>query len=200
MKLSLFHYFALLACAFAVLCVQVDARTDKNKCLAKGDLKVFCDDTDVQFEKMLDSVFSNAIQKQNGGRRGTTAELRRQSHAKMGIFSDIKDYFVTYWESLKLIFTGNFGEGIFKQLKNAGSWCEKDNWIVKAVKLAINSLSGGALSGICDCLYPIIKSYDNFDKLVGDLDYNHLVGMMDKCPKNMKDQLFGALKKASGKN
>ncbi|KAF9163509.1 hypothetical protein BGX20_001297 [Mortierella sp. AD010] len=200
MKLSLFHYLALFACAFAVLCVQADARTNRNKCLAKGDLAVFCGDTDVKFEKMLDSAFSNAIQRRNGGRRGTTAEQRRQNASSMGIFTDVKDYFVTYWENLKLIFNGNFGEGIFRQLKNAGSWCEKDNWIVKAVKLAINSLSGGALSGICDCLYPVIKSYDNFDKLVADLDYKHIVKMMDKCPKNMRDQVVGALKKGSDKH
>ncbi len=102
---------------------------------------------------------------------------------------------MNYWHNLKLIFSGKFGEGIFNQLKNSGSWCEKDNWIVKAVKAAINAMSGGALTGICDCLYPIIKKYPTYQDLFHDVSGKGFSKVLEQCPANFKDQIKEAIKK-----
>ncbi|KAF9954842.1 hypothetical protein BGZ72_004242 [Mortierella alpina] len=128
---------------------------------------------------------------------GSTAERRRQGLARRAsIFTEIKDYFVNYWNNLKLILSGNFSEGIFNQLKNSGSWCEKDNWIVKAVKAGINKLSGGALNEICGCLYPMVKNNDNFQGLVSNvIGGKGTSDTLQGCSASLKNRIKGAIKK-----
>jgi hypothetical protein len=216
MKFSLFNSFAVLVCAFTVVgCTQVEAKKDSigrprqahGQCIADPGMEMFCDPSQKQMKqlnKIFDDVYAKIPSKtlnahQNAGMTG--AERRRMNAIALaktqGLFTDIKDYFVTYWSSLKLIFQGQFGEGIFKQLKNAGSWCEKDNWIVKAIKAGINVLSGGALSSICDCVYPLIKSYDNYHQLVADVEARGLVEILGKCTDGLRKLIKDALKSFS---
>ncbi|KAG0227118.1 hypothetical protein B0O80DRAFT_465341 [Mortierella sp. GBAus27b] len=210
MKFSFFNSFAVVACAVAVLCSPVHAKKDtvaQVPCVADPGLEMFCDPSSHnQLDAMFQSVFDkipqrvlNSIDHRNN-RGMTSAERRRQNAVALarqqGIFSDIKSYFVTYWHNLKLIFQGNFSEGIFNQLKNAGSWCEKDSWIVKAIKAGINAISGGALNNICDCVYPMVKNYRNFHELVADLEAHGLTQILGKCTNNLRKQIKGALKKS----
>ncbi|KAG0202779.1 hypothetical protein BGX28_004789 [Mortierella sp. GBA30] len=196
MKFSLFHIFTLLACVLAVLCVRADAK--KSSVVCDPSLKLFCDKSTAQLDLMLEQVFETIPFEEPGKQMGTTASRRRQVQGlarRSSIFVEIKEYFTNYWHNLKLIFSGHFGEGIFNQLKNSGSWCEKDNWIVKAVKAAINSMSGGALVGICDCLYPMISKYDTYQQLFGDITSKGFGEILDRCPANIRKQLTDTIKK-----
>ncbi|KAG0006940.1 hypothetical protein BGZ65_001427 [Modicella reniformis] len=202
MKASLFQCFAFLACTIIILCTRVDAKKHVDvqthshtqpPCIADTGMEMFCDNSMAQLDRIIENVFANVPRKdlkapQNG--RSTTAERRRKNAKALakqqGLFTDIKTYF------------GKFGEGIFKQLKNAGSWCEKDSWVVKAVKAGINTISGGALSSICECLYPMIKNYDNYHQIVADVESRGLAVILSKCTDNLKSQIKNALKK-SGK-
>ncbi|KAF9954030.1 hypothetical protein BGZ70_010686 [Mortierella alpina] len=196
MKFSLFHFFTLVACVIAVFCVGAEAKKASVACQPGSDLELFCTKTSAELDLMLEEVFETIPFEEPGREMGTTAERRRQGLARRAsIFTEIKDYFMNYWHNLKLIFSGKFGEGIFKQLKNSGSWCEKDNWIVKAVKGAINAMSGGALTGICDCLYPIIKKYDTYQDLFHDISGKGFSNVLAQCPANFKDQIKEAIKK-----
>lgn len=209
MKFSLFSSFAVAACALTVLCsTQVHAKKDVVEhvpCLADPGMEMMCDSSQNQLDQLFESVFAKIPHKifkahQNSGL--TSAERRRKNAAALvrqqGLFSDIKEYFVNYWNNLKLIFQGRFGEGIFNQLKNSGSWCEKDNWIVKAIKAGINAISGGALSSICDCVYPVIKNHDNWQQLVAALETHGLFELLGKCTDNLKKHIEDALKKSDG--
>ncbi|KAF9352907.1 hypothetical protein BGX34_011909 [Mortierella sp. NVP85] len=212
MKFSLFNSFAILVCAFTVVGrTQVEAKKDSpghprqapGQCIADPGMEIFCDPSRKQLDQIFDDVFAKITYKTLNAHQkpGMTSAERRRMNAialakTQGLFTDIKDYFVTYWDNLKLIFQGHFGEGIFRQLKNAGSWCEKDNWIVKAIKAGINVLSGGALSSICDCVYPMIKSYDNYHQLVADIEARGLVEILGKCTDSLRKHIKDALKKS----
>ncbi|KAF9930046.1 hypothetical protein BGZ67_006002 [Mortierella alpina] len=196
MKFSLFHFFTLLACVIAVFCVGAEAKKASAACQPGSELELFCTKSSAELDLMLEEIFEAIPFEEPGQEMGTTAERRRQGLARRAsIFTEIKDYFMNYWHNLKLIFSGKFGEGIFKQLKNSGSWCEKDNWIVKAVKGAINAMSGGALTGICDCLYPIIKKYDTYQDLFHDISGKGFTKVLEQCPASFKDQIREAIKK-----
>ncbi|KAF9947472.1 hypothetical protein BGZ72_010530 [Mortierella alpina] len=179
----------------AVFCVGAVAKKPSVACQPGSDLELFCTKTSAELDLMLEEVFEAIPFEEPGQEMGTTAERRRQGLARRAsIFTEIKDYFMTYWHNVKLIFSGNFSEGIFNQLKNCGSWCEKDNWIVKAVKGAINAMSGGALSGICDCLYPIIKNIDSYTDLVGALSVETFPKFFNQCPdEKFKERIKRAL-------
>ncbi|KAG0202781.1 hypothetical protein BGX28_004791 [Mortierella sp. GBA30] len=200
MKFSILSFFLLLVGLIAVLCVPVDAQESSDACDMGPDLQYLCGLTEVQMDRMLEQALENvALVDPRSKDLGTTAARRRhQGLAKRNIFSDIKDYFVTYWNSLKLIFQGKFGEGIFNQLKNSGSWCEKNNWIVKAAKAFINKLSGGGLSVICDCLYPLVQRYDSFDQLGQNIERD-AVSVLAKCPQDLKRKFLDMAKGSKGK-
>ncbi|KAF9936117.1 hypothetical protein BGZ65_002727 [Modicella reniformis] len=208
MKASLIQWFAFLACTIMVLCTQVDAKKKVDlqvqpPCIADPGMEMFCEKSRAQLNRMIEDVFANVPRKglktlQNGITTTSTERNRMNAIAQaqqLGLYTDIKEYFMNYWNNLKLIFQGKFGEGIFNQLKNSGSWCEKDSWVVKAIKAGINLISGGAVTTICDCLYPMIKSYDNYHQIVADVESRGLAAILGKCTSNLKDQIMKALKK-----
>ncbi|KAF9944000.1 hypothetical protein BGZ65_012841, partial [Modicella reniformis] len=166
MKLSLFNCVVALACTLTVLCTQVDAHKKQHnkdlrvqvQCRADKGLEIFCNNSDQELDAIIEDVFTNiprddlSVQRYNGATM-TTAERRRMNalvKAQEDLLTEIKNFFVSYWNNLKLIFKGQFGQGIFNQLKNTGAWCEKEDILVKLVKAGINAVSGGALSSICD--------------------------------------------------
>ncbi|KAF9917226.1 hypothetical protein BX616_001608 [Lobosporangium transversale] len=218
MKSSFIQHFTIFACAIAILCIyQVEAaRKDhgsgKAACVAADpDLQIFCDEPQAKLNQIIEDIFAdipltNPGSKQDNKMATATVATRRQQQRQNlllrqnGLFSDIKNYFVSYWENLKLIFQGKFGEGIFNQLKNSGSWCEKDNWIVKAVKAGINAVSGGALTSICECLYPMIRDHKSYQDLAADVFKNGLHNVLNGCSDNFKEQIKKALKKSIGVN
>ncbi|KAF9285803.1 hypothetical protein BGZ68_003546 [Mortierella alpina] len=195
MKFSLFQIFTLLACMIAVICVGAEAKKASVACQPDSDLELFCTKTSAELDLMLEEIFETIPFEEPGHEMGTTAERRRQGLARRAsIFTEIKDYFMNYWHNLKLIFSGKFGEGIFNQLKNSGSWCEKDNWIVKAVKAGINTLSGGALDDICGCLYPMVKNSDNFRNLVSKVTSGDS-SILQGCSASLAGRIKGAFQK-----
>ncbi|KAF9575769.1 hypothetical protein EC968_001556 [Mortierella alpina] len=152
------------------------------------------DELDDMLMNVLNAIPHEAISRDIG----TTAERRRQGLSRrFDLFGGIKDYFVNYWHNLKLIFSGNFSEGIFNQLKNSGSWCEKDNAIVKAIKDGIAKLSGGALDEICDCLYPIVKNSDDFKNLGTTVlkGGSASKSLLKDCSATLGKRIKGAIKK-----
>ncbi|KAF9583691.1 hypothetical protein BGW38_008840 [Lunasporangiospora selenospora] len=224
MKFSLLQCLALLACIVALVSAASPADDNNNTVSNSHNKKkvkpnpkakkpkamvcppgseIFCKHQPDDIGRMFENAFVNQlIQRENAARRGgSTADRRRQPRPSNGImkqldiFSDIKSYFVNYWHNIQMIFQGRFGEGIFNQLKNSGSWCEKDNWIVKAVKAVINKLSGGALTVICDCFYPMIKGYDTYQDLFSAVENKGLGEVMGKCSNNMRQQIQEALQK-----
>ncbi|KAF9342981.1 hypothetical protein BGX26_006474 [Mortierella sp. AD094] len=231
MKLSLFHYLAILACILAVMCVQVNAEDPPppssdtpgttgddpqqgvDECIWDfDDDKFFCQDSDEQLMQIIDDIIAEAEKESTpdgdelGGQdqgapgpSGMTTAARRRALYRRGIVGDVKNYFETYWKALKLIFKGEFAEGIFMQMKNSGSWCDSDKWIVKVIKKAIDKLSSGAITGICDCLYPMVKGYDTFNDLKNNVDTDGLSTVLQKCSQTMRKQIVGSLKKTGRK-
>ncbi|KAI1313878.1 hypothetical protein EDD11_002413 [Mortierella claussenii] len=214
MRLSFLPYLTLLGCAIAVLCTaNVEAGSSSKvaakhhtsakkpsgshalstaRCVADPELQFFCEQSQSSLNNMIQDVFANIPKHRPGSPRPSNGlDLIRQN----GLFADVKHYFVAYWDNLKLIFHGQFGEGIFNQLKNSGSWCEKDNWLVKAAKAGINMLSGGAVTGICECVYPMIRDHKSFKDLTKDVLDNGVQDVLKGCTDNFKKQIKDALKK-----
>lgn len=200
MKFSLFNSIAIAACAFTVLCsTQVEAKKETGvvRIQVKCDpgMEIFCNQPQSNLDKMLEDVYSqipNPSQGQNRDqRRKNSVSILKQ----VNLIEEVKRFFTEYVNNLKLIFQGQFDEGIFNQLKNVGSWCEKEHFVVKIVKAALNSLSGGAVGNICDCLYPMIKTYDSFEDLIQDVKKNGLGELLNKCSLNLGLNIKDALEK-----
>ncbi|KAH7033851.1 hypothetical protein BKA57DRAFT_510585 [Linnemannia elongata] len=221
MKFTLFQGLFVLVCALMVLSTGVHAQDTPAQDTPAQDtpaqdtpaqdtnaqeicqlFEIFCDESDVQLDNDFDTMFDQLqIPTDDPDADTTPAPARRRSYpvmVKRSIIGDVKSYFKTYWEALGKIFKGEFAEGIFLQMKNSGSWCEKNNWVVKAVKAGIDKLTKGAISGICDCLYPMVKQYESFDKLKADVGNSGLTQVLSKCPDNLRKQIQNSLKKNGG--
>ncbi|KAG0216806.1 hypothetical protein B0O80DRAFT_465429 [Mortierella sp. GBAus27b] len=215
MKFSIFNTIAIAACSIAVLCsTQVDAHKKKEvtrpqakpiRIQVKCDpgMDIFCDSPQSDLDKMMGDIYSQIPNPQDQfmNTAGMTTADRRKNQMNImkqsNLIEDVKHFFTEYVNNLKLIFQGQFDEGIFNQLKNVGSWCDMDNFVVKIVKAGLNSLSGGAVGNICDCLYPMIKNYNSFDDLVQDVKKNGIGQLLNKCTLNLGINIKDALEKAS---
>jgi len=198
MKATLLHSLALFVCILVVLSVQVQAQYDEcadPDCLADSDCAFFCNDSMDDLNKMFDNAVDGIPAEDPNAtpqspHRRSYLYLRKREECG---FTAIKNYFKTYWDNLKLIFQGNFGEGIFNQLKNSGSWCESTCWYAKTVKIALKAATLGRSDRICDCVYPVIKLYDTYDKLSCGVDTQAvdevIKGCVGKLGKTMKTQL-----------
>ncbi|KAF9902129.1 hypothetical protein EC991_005242, partial [Linnemannia zychae] len=165
------------------------------------DIEIFCSETNDKLMADLNKALSEIPPEELNADPAAAAAgpARRRSYpviVKRNLFTEVGDYFKKYWEALGLIAKGEFGEGIFKQLKNAGSWCNKDDWVVKAVKKVIERLSLGGLTAICECLVPMIDQYESYDKLKEGVNADGLTDVLTGCSKNMRKQIKGALKRA----
>ncbi|OAQ24992.1 hypothetical protein K457DRAFT_1880007 [Linnemannia elongata AG-77] len=211
MKFTLFQGLTIFACALMVLSVGIHAQgpseTSETQDMAlpcDSDLAIFCSETDSQLETDFDTMLAGLpTEDPDAGNadagNADAAPARRRSYpvmVKRDLIDDVKNYFKTYWKALTLIAKGEFGEGIFLQLKNSGSWCENSNWFVKAIKAGISKLSGGGLTAICECLYPMVKQYESYDKLKSDVNANDLTTVLSKCSDNLRKQIKDTLKKA----
>ncbi|KAG0371623.1 hypothetical protein BGX24_001408 [Mortierella sp. AD032] len=206
MKFSLFQGLTVLACSLAVLTMGVHAKASCNptsdpSCVAvtskklipcEPGLEMFCSESASQLDAELDAALAELSKKSNFSSR----DRSYPAIVKRGLWDDVTDYFKTYWKALGMIVKGDFGEGIFLQLKNSGSWCNKSSWIVKAVKKVIEKLSGGGLTAICECLVPMVDKYDSFSKLKHGVDSEGFSDVLKGCSSNMRDQIKNALKKA----
>ncbi|KAF9145262.1 hypothetical protein BG015_011949 [Linnemannia schmuckeri] len=209
MKFTLFQGLAILACSLAVLNVGVHAQEPCDpadpSCIESEtqipcdlDLEIFCSDPVSQLEADFEQMLTE-LPTENPDEAATGAPARRRSYpaiVKRNLIDDVKNYFKTYWKALGLIVKGEFGEGIFLQLKNSGSWCNNDNWFVKAIKKGIEKLSGGGLTAICECLVPMVDQYESFNKLKEGVGANGLTDVLKGCSENMRKQIKSALKKA----
>ncbi|KAF9954031.1 hypothetical protein BGZ70_010687, partial [Mortierella alpina] len=112
----------------------------KEKSLAYDDgigLELFTNKTSDELGFMLKHALDAIPHEKKGYETGTTAERRRRDLVRRtNLIDAIYTYFKNYWDSLVLIAEGKFTEGIFKQLKNSGSWCEVGHFIVNYVKAA----------------------------------------------------------------
>ncbi|KAG0371624.1 hypothetical protein BGX24_001409 [Mortierella sp. AD032] len=117
---------------------------------------------------------------------------------KRALWDDVVNYFKTYRKTLGMVVKGDFGEGVFQQLKNSGSWCNKSSWIVKAVKNIIEKRSGSGLTTICECLVPMIDKHGSFNNLKDDVGAEGLTDALKGCSDNMRNQIKTALKKSDG--
>ncbi|KAF9364683.1 hypothetical protein BGX34_000784 [Mortierella sp. NVP85] len=212
MKFSIFNTIAVAACAFAVLCsTQVEAKKKTQVADTKFHIQVecdpgmeiFCSDNESALEKMLKDIYAEVpppdVPHSNSIGTMSTAERRKYNAQLMkanGLIADIKKFFSEYVKNLRLIFKGQFGQGIFNQLKSVGAWCEYNHFVVKIIKAGLNAVSGGAVSNICDCLYPMIKSYDSFDDLVADVRKNGLGELLNKCSLNLSLSIQNAIEQA----
>lgn len=207
MKFSLFNTMAMAACAIAVLSTTTQVEAHKGKNISRVQIKcdagmeVFCNQPQSDLDDILNETYAQIPDPRKGQNTVgmTSAERRRNNVSIMrqeNLIEQVKTFFTTYVNNLKLIFTGRFDEGIFGQLKNVGSWCEKDNFVVKIVKAALNSLTAGAVGNICDCLYPMIKNYNSFEELVQDVKKNGLGELLNKCTLNLGLNIKDALEKA----
>ncbi|KAG0202780.1 hypothetical protein BGX28_004790 [Mortierella sp. GBA30] len=194
MKFS-FYVFMFMACVIAALCIRVDAQDPSDACVAEPHLQYLCDLTDTQMDRMLEQALENITPKDPlDNDLGTTATRRRhQSLAKRLSFNDVKDFFGTYWNRLKTILQGKFDQYIFNDLKAHGSYCESSSWIVRAAKVALRPLLGEAITGVCDCLYPMIKQFSNYQTLFDNIIGTGLDNVMPKCPRSLRNKILGAI-------
>ncbi|KAK3842413.1 MAG: hypothetical protein J3R72DRAFT_508843 [Linnemannia gamsii] len=130
-----------------------------------------------------------------------SSPARRRSYpaiVKRALWDDVVNYFKNYRKALGMIVKGDFGEGLFQQLKNSGSWCNKSSWIVKAAKKIIEKRSGSGLITICECLVPMIDKHGSFNKLKDGVGAEGLTDVLKGCSDNMRNQIKTALKKSGG--
>ncbi|KAF9582744.1 hypothetical protein BGW38_010819 [Lunasporangiospora selenospora] len=208
MKASLFHFLTILVCALAILSVRVEAQDDPAPgdvqdseglddytCEADPGFEFLCDDNLTDDEQKFNEIFDNIPKEDPDAPQGQKRRSYPLLFKRDCNLSDVKDYFKAYWDNLKLIFKGQFGLGIFNQLKNSGSWCEKDCWVVKLVLKALAIMSGGRSNLICDCLYPIVKLKDTYDNLACATDTQPVNTIINGCTAKLGKQLKKSLKR-----
>ncbi|KAG0045167.1 hypothetical protein BGZ89_005734 [Linnemannia elongata] len=214
MKFTHFQGLTIFACALMVLSVGIHAQepsetsemseTQDMALPCDSELDIFCSETEDQLQTDFDTMLAGLpTEDPDAGNadagNADAAPARRRSYpvmVKRGLIDDVKNYFKTYWKALTLISKGEFGEGIFLQMKNSGSWCENSNWFVKVIKAGISKLSGGGLTAICECLYPMVEKYESYDKLKADVNANDLTAVLSKCSDNLRKQIKNTLTKA----
>ncbi|KAF9285804.1 hypothetical protein BGZ68_003547 [Mortierella alpina] len=193
MKLSFFHYLALLSCLIALLCIQVDAQQSTDLLAAESDQPLeFTAEALAQLEQIIEDVMNERPQ----GGLGTTAERRRrdQELTKRGVFTDVLNFFKDYWGAFSMITHGQFGEQLFEQLKRSGSWCESTKFTVTVAKHAVDSVLGGVIGDVCNCVYPMIKGYPSFMGLIADIGSKGLHHTLSSCPAGLQSKLLKGLR------
>lgn len=188
MKIAAILFLTLLFNVFVVLGAK-QAKPQAG-CLADPGLEMFCTESASDLSKLFDDIIATTPNKRpQPAVHGAANRQDSRDLVTRGIYDDIKNYFKIYWSNIKLIAQGHFGEGIFNQLKNAGSWCDKDDWYVKAIKKALAAATLGKFNIICDCLYPVIKVADTYDSLVCKVNTKVLDDAIKGCGKNTSEQI-----------
>ncbi|KAG0270937.1 hypothetical protein BGZ95_001347, partial [Linnemannia exigua] len=206
MKLTFFQS-TVLACSLVVLTMGTHAQEpcgtaidtscvmSENPIPCDISLESFCSESESQLDIDFDTMLAELPTEDPDAGATATPALRRSYpvFVKRDLIGDVKLYFKNYYRALGMIVKGDFGEGLFLQLKNSGSWCNHDSSIVKVIKKGIEMLSGGALTAICECLVPMVDQYESYNKLKKDASATDI---LKGCSNNLSKQIKDALKKA----
>ncbi|KAG0249576.1 hypothetical protein DFQ27_009939 [Actinomortierella ambigua] len=215
MKFSCSH-FLILAASLLVATSVVHAQ---EACDPFFD--IFCASTDNDVDSMIDEFLATIPDPVNnatsGANNGTTDNPKNATAAnpvythlyrrdgcpappkcpgrrhKKGLVEDVAGYFKGYADNIKLIAHGKFGEGIFNQLKNAGSWCDNPNTFVKSVITGMNTATAGSAEKICGCIYATLKPYDNFDQFKLAVLCKGIDVLASDCPNQSRNSIANQL-------